>query len=142
MKKKTTVLLALISMCLIATAGIGTISASDDAVASVTLYKINLDDPEAPPIPIKTFEGNTSVSVMMSLNDDGTVNIEEEGEVITTEDLKPSEKIDASARTLYYKASATNYPMGWSCGAEAHRSGGAVRAEAWSGYLNCEAWVP
>ena len=43
MQKKATVLLALISISLIATAGIGAVSASDEPVVSATVSKINLE---------------------------------------------------------------------------------------------------
>jgi len=77
MKKKIAVLLALISICLIGTAGIVAVSASDEPVAdvvyepiaNVTLSKIN---PDGTTTLVKT--GNTSVAATSDEN--GTVNIE------------------------------------------------------------------
>jgi len=47
-------------MCVIVTAGIEAVSTSDEPVGKVviTVFKLNQTDPEAPPIPIKTFEGS------------------------------------------------------------------------------------
>jgi hypothetical protein len=192
MKKKVAVLLALISICMIAMAGIVAVSASDEPVADVVyepianvtadvtlsqmnpdgtttlvktgntsvtatsdengtvnitidgiqvsedepvadvaLYKINSDGTTTL---VKT--GNTSVTVTQ--NEDGTVNIEVDGSSTTTVDtLKPSERIEASARVVYYEASAVNYPMGYQCRIRAYTSNMCVTGEAWAGHLRC-----
>jgi hypothetical protein len=95
MKKKTAVLLALISICLIAMAGIVAVSASDEPVAdvvyepiaNVTLSKIN---PDGTTTLVKT--GNTSVTA--TLNENGTVNI-------TTDDIQASEDEPVADVALY-----------------------------------------
>ena len=188
MKKKTTVSLALISICLVGLAGIVAVSASDEPVADVvyepiagvTLSKINPDgtttlvktgntsvtvtsdendtvnitidglqvsedepvagvalykiNPDGTTTLVKT--GNTSVTVTQ--NEDGTVNIEVDGSSTTTVDsLKPSERITASARAVYYEASAVNYPMGYQCRIRAYTSNMCVTGEAWAGHLRC-----
>ena len=85
---KATVFVALISMSLIATAGIGAITAaSDEPVGDVviTVYKINQTNPEAPPIPIKTFDGSGPMSVIVIGNeyDDSANIIKEDKDGIT-----------------------------------------------------------
>ena len=115
-KKKTTVLVALISMCVIVTAGIGAVSASDEPVGKVviTVFRLNQTDPEAPPIPIKTFEGSGPMSVTVIGNEhndsaniikedkNGITEYKFENDALTTETMKLSERIDASARTRLY----------------------------------------
>jgi hypothetical protein len=116
MKKKTAVLLALISICLIAMAGIVAVSASDEPVADVvyvpiadvvyvpiadvvyvpiadvTLSKMN---PDGTTTLVKT--GNTSI--IATSDENGTVNIEVDGSSTTTVDsLKPSESNETIKR--------------------------------------------
>ena len=74
----------------------------------------------------------------MTLNEDGTVNIEVDGSSTTTVDtLKPSERIEASARSVYYEASAVNYPMGYQCRICAYTPNLCVTGETWAGHLRC-----
>jgi hypothetical protein len=75
MKKKATILLALISMCLIATAGIGAITASDETLGSVTVSKTNLDGTTTV---VETFEGSGPMAVTATMNEDGNINITKE----------------------------------------------------------------
>ena len=150
MKKKATVFLALISMCLIVTAGIGAVSASDEAPCAVTVGKIN---PDGTTTVVKTFEGSGPMVVTVTQNEDGSTNITKEdreisederhssnaykGIMITPETelpvnivnencsltadvLKPYVKIDADWRWGYY-TTANNYSLG-------------TGAEAWDGY--------
>ena len=84
MKKKATVLLALISMCLIATAGIGAVSASDEPVTGVTVYEIN---PDGTTTVIKTFEGNGPMVATATANEDGSINITKENSQISEDEL-------------------------------------------------------
>ena len=116
MKKKTSVLVALISMCVIVTAGIGAVSASDEPVGKVviTVFRLSQTDPEAPPIPIKTFEGSGPMSVTVIGNEhndsaniikedkNGITEYKFENGALTTDTMKLSERIDASARTRLY----------------------------------------
>jgi hypothetical protein len=135
-KKKATVFLALISMCLIVTAGIGAVSACTTIVG-----KIN---PDGTTTVIETFEGCSPMGVMVTTNEDGSINItkidrqisEEErhlsnaykGIMITPETelpvnivnenfsltayvLEPYEKIDKDWRRGYY-TTANNYSLG------------------------------
>ncbi len=76
MKKKTTVLLALISMCLIATAGIGAVSASDEPVCLVTLGKIS---PDGNLTVAGIYESSEYTNVMVSQNEDGSMDITKNG---------------------------------------------------------------
>ena len=146
MKKKATVLLALISMCLIVTAGIGAVSA-----CTITVFKIN---PDGTTTVIETFEGCSPMAVMVTQNEDGSINITKEDRQISEEErrhssnaykgititpktelpvnianenfsltagvLKPYVKIDADWRWGYY-TTANNYSLG-------------TGAEAWDGY--------
>ncbi len=102
----------MISVCLIATAGIGAISASDEPLGGVTVGIIN---PEGATIPIKTFESSDPLDVTMTKSKDGSMNISKNGIRISEDELndslsldkadalKPSEKIDAFAgRYLFY----------------------------------------
>jgi len=129
MKKKATVLVALISMCVIVMAGFGAVSASDEPVGKVviTVFKLNQTDPEAPPIPIKTFEGSGPMSVTVIGNEhndsaniikedkNGITEYKFENGALTTETMKLSERIDASARTRLYttmlRHTTIEYPM-------------------------------
>jgi len=96
MKKKTTVLLALISMCLIVTAGIGAVSASDETHGVVIpVFKIN---PDGTTTVVETIEGSGPTVVTVTPNEDGSMNITREDRQISEE-----EKIDDSASTLCYK---------------------------------------
>ncbi len=78
MKKKATVLLALISMCLIATAGIGAVSASDEASGGVIVGKIN---PDGTNTEVKTIEGSGPMAVTATVNEDGSMNITDDNRV-------------------------------------------------------------
>lgn len=142
MKKKATVLLALISMCLIVTAGIGAVS----ACTTTTVSKIN---PDGTTTVIETFEGCSPMVVTVTQNEDGSINITKEDRQISEEErhlsnaykeiiitpetelpvnivnenfsltayvLKPYVKIDADWRWGYY-TTANNYSLG--TGAEA-----------------------
>jgi len=129
MKKKTSVLVVLISMCVIVMAGFGAVSASDEPVGKVviTVFKLNQTDPEAPPIPIKTFEGSGPMSVTVIGNEhndsaniikedkNGITEYKFENGALTTETMKLSERIDASARTLYYDAATYNHRIPYGC---------------------------
>ncbi len=171
MKKKATVLFALVSMCLVVTAGIGAVSASDEApCTTTTVSKIN---PDGTTTVIETFEGCSPMVVTVTPNEDGSLNITKEDRQITEEErhlsnvykgititpetelpvnivnenfsltadvLKPSEKIDASARTLYYKATAWNYHTGWGCYATSNNYDLGTGVEAWDGYTYCYAF--
>jgi len=76
MKKKTTVLLALISMCLIVTAGIGAVSASDETPSAVIpVFKIN---PDGTTTVVETIEGSGPTVVTVTPNEDGSINITRE----------------------------------------------------------------
>jgi len=79
MKKKATVLLALISMCLIVTAGIGAVS----ACTTTTVSKIN---PDGTTTVIETFEGCSPMVVMVTQNEDGSLNITKEDRQISEEE--------------------------------------------------------
>jgi len=84
MKKKATVLFALISMCLVVTAGIGAISASDEApCTTTTVGKIN---PDGTTTVIETFEGCSPMVVTVTQNEDGSTNITKEDRQITEEE--------------------------------------------------------
>jgi len=96
MKKKTTVLLALISMCLIVTDGIGAVSASDETHGVVIpVFKIN---PDGTTTVVETIEGSGPTVVTVTPNEDGSINITKEDRQISEE-----EKIDDSASILCYK---------------------------------------
>ncbi len=133
-------------MCLIATAGIGAVSASDEPVCTVTLFQ----DHDGTATVLGIFESSGPLNVTVTQNEDGSTNTykngiripEEElcfglgidncpyvypeevipelvnmiGEgIITADTLKPPEKTDAPARTLFYKPapiSASNEPVG------------------------------
>jgi hypothetical protein len=96
MKKKVTVLLALISMCLVVTAGIGAVSASNEAPSAVIpVFKIN---PDGTTTVVETIEGSSPTVVTVTPNEDGSPNITREDRNISEE-----EKIDDSASTLCYK---------------------------------------
>ena len=84
MKKKTTVLLALISMCLIVTAGIGAVTASDEPVCTVTLGKINLDSTVTV---LEIFESSGPLNVTVTQNEDGSVDTFKNGIRIPEEEL-------------------------------------------------------
>lgn len=84
MKKKATVLLALISMCLVVTAGIGAVSASDEApCTTTTVSKIN---PDGTTTVIETFEGCSPMVVTVTQNEDGSINITKEDRQISEEE--------------------------------------------------------
>ena len=84
MKKKATVLLALISMCLVVTAGIGAVSASDEApCAVIPVFKIN---PDGTTTVIETFEGCGPMVVTVTPNEDGSPNITKEDRQISEEE--------------------------------------------------------
>jgi len=85
MKKKTTVLLALISMCLIVTAGIGAVSA-----CAITVFKIN---PDGTTTVIETFEGCSPMAVMVTQNEDGSINITREDRQISEEERRHSSNV-------------------------------------------------
>ena len=147
MKKKATVLLALISMCLIVTAGIGAVSACTTIVG-----KIN---PDGTTTVIETFEGCSPMVVTVTQNEDGSINITKEDRQISEEErylsnaykeiiitpetelpvnivnenfsltayvLEPYEKIDADWRWGYYTTSK-NYGLG-------------TGAKAWDAHTN------
>ena len=86
MKKKATVLVALISMCLIATAGIGAVSASDEPVGDyvITIFKIN---PDGTTTTIETFESSGPIVVKETMNEDGSRNIIREYRERTEDEL-------------------------------------------------------
>jgi len=84
MKKKATALAALISMCVIVTAGIGAVSASDEPVAGITMYKIN---PDGTTTPIKTFEGSGPMVVTATMNEDGSMDMTKEDRRISEDEL-------------------------------------------------------
>ena len=146
MKKKATVLLALISMCLIVTAGIGAVS----ACTTTTVSKIN---PDGTTTVIETFEGCSPMVVTVTQNEDGSINITKEDRQISEEErhlsnaykeiiitpetelpvnivnenfsltayvLEPYVKIDKDWRRGYY-TTANNCSLG-------------TGAEAWDGY--------
>ena len=130
-------MLALISMCLIVTAGIGAVSA-----CAITVFKIN---PDGTTTVIETFEGCSPMAVMVTQNEDGSINITKEDRQISEEErrhssnvykgititpetelplnivnenfsltayvLEPYEKIDADWRWGYY-TTANNYSLG------------------------------
>jgi len=84
MKKKATVLFALISMCLIVTAGIGAISASDEAPCTVTT--VGIINPDGTTTVIETFEGCSPMVVTVTPNEDGSTNITKEDRQISEEE--------------------------------------------------------
>ncbi len=84
MKKKATVLLALISMCLIATAGIGAVSASDEASGGVIVGKIN---PDGTTTEVKTIEGSGPMAVTATVNEDGSMNITDDNRRVSEDGL-------------------------------------------------------
>jgi len=90
MKKKATVLIALISMCVIVTAGIGAVSASDEPVGSVTVGKIN---PDGTTTVIKTFESSGPMVVTATQNEDGSMNITREEREMSEDELFSNKKI-------------------------------------------------
>ena len=148
MNMKATILLALISMCLITTAGIGAVSASDEPVGDVvvTVYKINQTNPEAPSIPIKTFDGSGPMSVTVIGNEDGSANIIKEDkdgiteytfedDTLTTKSMKPSKRIDASGTRTYYEASTYNHRIPYECSVRSSAlcySAGAESCDHWA----------
>ena len=85
MKKKATVLLALISMCLIVTAGIGAVSA-----CAITVFIIN---PDGTTTVIETFEGCSPMAVMVTQNEDGSINITKEDRQISEEERRHSSNV-------------------------------------------------
>ncbi len=85
MKKKATVLLALISMCLIVTAGIGAVSACTTIVG-----KIN---PDGTTTVIETFEGCSPMGVMVTTNEDGSINITKEDRQISEDERRHSSNV-------------------------------------------------
>ena len=151
MKKKATVLLALISVCLIVTAGIGAISASDEPVVIATVSKINADGTTTV---VKTFEGSGPMVGTATVNEDGRinipkaqetelpVNIEYENGSITADILEPAERIDASARNWYYKSCAWNHATSpyLSVCVESSNINGGARTEASDGYVRWWVW--
>ncbi len=92
--KKTTVLLALISMCLIATAGIGAVSASDkpsdEPVGGVSVGKINSDGSLTV---LGTFESSEPIDVMVTEDEDGSMNITKNGIRVPEDELCGSQGI-------------------------------------------------
>jgi len=91
MKKKATVLLALISMCLVVTAGIGAVSASDEApCTTTTVSKIN---PDGTTTVIETFEGCGPMVVTVTQNEDGSINITKEDRQISEEERRHSSNV-------------------------------------------------
>ncbi len=149
MKKKVTVLVVLISMCLIATVGIGAVSASDDPVGGVT---VGIISPEGAITPIKTFESSDPIDVTMTRNEDGSMNISKNGIRVSEDELsdslsldkadalKPSEKIDAFAGRYLFYAYAENNQVGCWCYAGASCPSGGASAEASDGYCYCRRW--
>ncbi|MCW7079445.1 MAG: hypothetical protein OCU22_10030 [Canidatus Methanoxibalbensis ujae] len=179
MKKKATVLVALISMCLIATAGIGAVSASDEPVGDyvITIFKIN---PDGTTTTIETFESSGPIVVKETMNEDGSRNIireyrertedelhldeacittgtsetevpmriEEENFTIVVDTLenltadtlmplKPSKKIDASARQIYHEACTYNHVIGSGCCIYGYCYCCGVAAESCDSYRAC-----
>ncbi|MFZ2070754.1 MAG: hypothetical protein WAV32_03970 [Halobacteriota archaeon] len=172
MNKKATVLLALISMCLITTAGIGAVSASDKPVGVITVGKIN---PDGSTTVAETFDVSGPTVVTVTKDEDGSqkvtredrqisedelsydvvkeitigpetelpVNIEEENFSLIADRadiLEPSEQIDASARTLYYKAYTKNYNTGDDCWAYSYVNSYGAGAKSWDDYTQCWVW--
>ncbi len=150
MKKKAAVFVAMISVCLIATAGIGAITAASDEPAGdvvITVYKINQANPEAPPIPIKTFDGRGPMSVTVIGNEyDDSANIikeDKEGiteytfedDTLTITSMQPSKRIDASGTRTYYEASTYNHRIPYECSVQSS-------ALCWSaGAESCDHWA-
>jgi len=124
MKKKTTVLLALISMCLIVTAGIGAVSASDETPSAVIpVFKIN---PDGTTTVVETIEGSGPTVVTVTPNEDGSINITREDRQISEE-----KKIDTSARTLYYRAKRENSRTGSQCCKTSYNYYNGTGAQVW-----------
>ena len=95
MKKKTTVLVALISMCVIVTAGIGAVSASDETSGDyvnyvITIFKIN---PDGTTTTIETFESSGPIVVKETLNEDGSRNITKEEREMSEDELFSNREI-------------------------------------------------
>ena len=90
MKKKATVLVALISMCVIVTAGIGAVSASDEPVGGITVGKIN---PDGTTTVIKTFESSGPIVVTVTRNEDGSMNITKEEREMSEDELFSNREI-------------------------------------------------
>jgi hypothetical protein len=137
MKKKATVLLALISMCLI---GIGVVSAG--GWASVGTQK-----PDGTWVTLKTYQD--ARSVMGTEADSGglEVTVEYENGSIITEILEPSEemnvlepleKIDPSARTIYYEAAARNNRLPGQCSIGSDNIDGYAQGKAWDMTYWCQ----
>ena len=102
MKKKTTVLLALISMCLIATAGIGAVSASDEPsdepVGVVSVGKIN---PDGSHTVLGIFESSEPTEGTVTRNEDGSTSITKNGIPVPEDELCDS--LDVPPKTLFYR---------------------------------------
>ncbi len=90
MKKKATVLVALISVCLIATAGIGAISASDEPVGVVSVGKIN---PDGDLTVLGIFESSEPIDVTVTKDEDGSMNITKNGIRVPEDELCGSQGI-------------------------------------------------
>jgi len=95
MKKKTSVLVALISMCVIVTAGIGAVSASDETSGDyvnyvITIFKIN---PDGTTTTIETFESSGPIVVKETLNEDGSRNITKEEREMSEDELFSNREI-------------------------------------------------
>ena len=95
MKKKATVLVALISMCVIVTAGIGAVSASDETSGDyvnyvITIFKIN---PDGTTTTIETFESSGPIVVKETLNEDGSRNITKEEREMSEDELFSNREI-------------------------------------------------
>ena len=138
-----------ISIIVLLALGVGLVaaSASNEAVGygAVTAGIIN---PDGTTTQIKTFEGSGFLSVNVTKNDDGSITIVKEDKDgitvytfeagnITAETLKPSERIDVSGRTVYYRTSGNNVRYGLTCGAASDNVNGYACAEVADGYANC-----
>ena len=144
MKKKATVLLALISMCLI---GIGAVSAIGMASAG-GWASVGTQKPDGTPVALKTYEDARSVMVTKADSDGLKVTVEyENGSIITevlelsekTKDdiLEPSETIDPSTRTNYYYAYAYNARTTGDCSIWSQNIDGYAQGKAWSRQTSC-----
>ena len=95
MKKKTSVLVVLISMCVIVMAGFGAVSASDETSGDhvnyvITIFKIN---PDGTTTTIETFESSGPIVVKETLNEDGSRNITKEEREMSEDELFSNREI-------------------------------------------------
>ena len=92
-------------MCLIATAGIGAVSASGDG--GVTVGKIN---PDGTTTVVKTFEGNGPMAVKVTTNEDGSTDIVKEEKQISKNELCGGLGLD-NCPNSYKVTSETELPV-------------------------------